>query len=806
MIAEPKIKTITSCYHCGEDCETTNISIEEKTFCCEGCKMVYEIISGHNLCEYYTLSDNPGTTQKRPIRKNKFAFLDDISLQKKLLEFESGSQAHYCFYIPQMHCNSCIWILEHLPKINSGILNASVNFPRKEVSVVFDRNKISFRETAELLYSIGYEPYFSLNDLNDKAKAVYSRSRILKIGIAGFAFGNVMMMSFPEYFSSGEMDTELKRWFSWINLALALPVFFYSSAEFFINGWKGLKQRFLNIDAPIALAVLITFLRSVFEIVSGTGAGYLDSMTGIVFFMLVGRYFQDKTNDTLSFNRDYTSYFPIGITVINEDGTEKQIPVSDIQVGHRIKIHSEEIIPADAILFLGKARIDYSFVTGESEPVERSIGEIIYAGGKQTGGSLELEVVKDVSQSYLTRLWNNKQPDHKQESNGNSFVHILSRYFTIILFSIAAAGALFWSLNDPSKILDSVTAVLIVACPCALLLSATFTNGNALRLLSRAGIYFKNAEVMEHLAKVDTIVFDKTGTITVSGDSTITYHGRALSEKEIQIVLSLVSQSNHPLSRALAKHFGSLDTVLLREFMEEKGNGLKAMFDGKEIRIGSARFCHVINESVPGETRVYLNLDGEIFGYFSFSNKYRKGLPEVIEKLREDFRLHLLTGDHEGEIENLRLLFGEESEIRFRQLPADKLNYVKKLQEEGRRVLMIGDGLNDAGALFQSNVGIAISDDINNFSPACDAILEGKSLPYLPGILRYSRLAKQVIITSFVISILYNIIGISYAVSANLQPVIAAILMPASSISILLVTTGLTGFFSWRIFNKKAGT
>ena len=279
-----------------------------------------------------------------------------------------------------------------------------------------------------------------------------------------------------------------------------MPVFFYCSTEFFVQAWKGIKHKFLNIDAPIALAIFITFGRSLYEVLSHTGPGYFDSMSGIVFFMLIGRYFQNRTYQSISFDRDFKSYFPLGVSVINTDGIEKQISVSELKVGDRIKIHNDEIVPADAILFFGKATIDYSFVTGESLPIEKSIGEIVYAGGKQTSGAIELEVVKEVSQSYLTQLWNNDAFKENKEEVKVSFIHRISRYFTYALFSIAISAAIYWSINDSSKIWGAVTAVLIVACPCALLLSATFTNGNMIRILNKYKLYVKN--------KRETKVFD----------------------------------------------------------------------------------------------------------------------------------------------------------------------------------------------------------------------------------------------------------------------------------------------------------
>ncbi len=795
------LKTTTLCYHCGEECDGTEIHIEEKKFCCQGCKTVYEIINKVDLCEYYDLNENPGLKQNKTQRKDKFAFLDDELIRSKLIHFKDDKQSHIIFYLPQMHCSSCIWILENLSKIDPGIIKSQVNFLRKEVSLVFEHGKTSIRKIAELLTAIGYEPHISFNAISSEKVKKYDRSRIFKIGVSGFCFGNIMMLSFPEYFSFGQLeDPSLAKLFSYLNLGLSLPVFLYSASEFFISAWKGLKQKFLNIDAPIALAVLITFIRSVYEILTGTGPGYLDSMSGIVFFMLVGRFFQDKTYNTLTFNRDYTSYFPLGVTIINELGKEDQIPISKLKVGDRIKIFNQEIIPADAILFLGKAKIDYSFVTGESLPVEKSIGEIIYAGGRQTEGAIELEIVKEVSQSYLTQLWNNdnfKEGDPEKET---SFIHKVSRYFTITLFTIALSSGIFWLLNDPSKVWDAVTAVLIVACPCALLLSATFTNGNMIRVLQNFGFYPKNANVLERIANANHIVFDKTGTLTLQQESNILFVGHKLNAVQEQLVRSLANQSNHPLSRAVVSILPFSKTLPVKSFSELKGKGVSGMINGTEVRLGSSEYTLGKNLGLPG-SRVYVKIGDEISGHFEIRACYRSSLTNVIDLLKKKFSLSIISGDNETERSKLESIFGKRSQILFNRSPHDKLEYVKALQQN-KKVIMIGDGLNDAGALKQSNVGIAVSDNINNFSPACDAILDGNSFEKLPALLNYCRKNKTIIIGSFILSILYNLIGLFYAVRGELEPVIAAILMPISSISIILFTTGLSTLYSIKLKNK----
>lgn len=789
------------CYHCGEDIINEDIIEQDKHFCCHGCKTVYDIINKNDLCDYYSINQNPGINQKVKVREGKFDFLEDEKILESVLHFKDSHQYHVVLYLPQMHCSSCIWILENLGRLEKGIIKSQVNFLKKEITIVYETQNTSLKSIAETLASIGYEPHFSLNDMKGKKAKNYDTSQIIKIGVAGFCFGNIMMLSFPEYFANSEFESDvLKKYFSYWNLALSLPVFFYSASEFFISGYKGLKQRFLNIDAPIALAILMAFVRSVYEIVTNTGAGYLDSMSGIVFFMLVGRYFQNRTYQTISFDRDFKSYFPLGVSVIEQNGKEKQISVADLKVGDRIKIHHNEIIPADAILFLGKATIDYSFVTGESLPINKSIGEIIYAGGKQTAGAIELEVVKDVSQSYLTQLWNNDAFKEERQKEKNSFVHYISQYFTYILFAIATVAAIYWAFNDSSKIWNAVTAILIIACPCALLLGATFTNGNMIRILNKYKMYVKNASIIEKIAKIDTIVFDKTGTITEQGKSTITFQGYQLDKEQEQLIRTIASQSNHPLSKAIVSHLPFYKTFPVKDFKELKGLGTTAIIQQLEIKLGSAEY--VLGQLVQPQhqgAKVFVSIDGECLGYFSVKHAYRKGLENIIQQLKGKYNLNILSGDNASEMPYLHGVFGDKTEMRFEQKPEDKLQFIKLLQEKQHHVLMMGDGLNDAGALKQSEVGIAINDNNNNFSPACDVILSGQSFHLLNYLLEYCSKQKTIIYSAFVLSLIYNVIGLYYAVQGELEPVIAAILMPISSVSIVLLTTGLSAYYELKI-------
>jgi len=783
-----KTLNATLCDHCGESCLNNKIALADKNFCCEGCKMVYQLINRNGLCEYYNLNDKPGTQQRIIIRDDKFAYLDEAAIKQKLIAFTNEKQTHVSFYLPQVHCSSCLYLLENLHHLNKAIVSSRVNFTRKEVEIIFDQRDISLRKVVELLTSIGYEPYISLNDL--QRRPAVQKSLIYQLGVAGFCFANIMLMSFPEYLGLEASEKTLQSVFRIFNLMLVLPVVLYSAQPFYISGWKGLLGKYLNIDAPIALAIIVTFFRSLYEVVSGTGSGYFDSLSGIVFFMLVGRVLQDRTYRQLSFERDFTSYFPIAVSVL-KNGQETPTMLPKIKNGDTLLIHHEELIPADGILTRGKAVIDYSFVTGESIPVAREMGEIVYAGGKQTGSAMEILVIKEVAQSYLTGLWSKDEvKKNKQKQNANSFVHLLSRYFTYIVLSIAFLAATYWYFADSTKVWNVITAVLIVACPCALLLSNTFTNGNILRILGNNNFYLRGAQTIEDIANVNHIVFDKTGTITSTQHQQVSFKGEALTRYQEGCIAAVAAQSNHPLSRAIAEHLKPSSTGMVQNFREVQGRGVIALVDDNIIALGAKEFIVGTNEKNADHSNVYISFNNKPVGFFSIQNHYREKIPSLLQSLSKKYQLSIISGDNEAERKTLQQILGPKSRILFYQTPVDKMNYITDLQKNGSSVMMVGDGLNDAGALLQSNVGVAVAENCNNFTPASDAILDAHQLPRLLQFIQLCSINKKIVMSSFVISILYNIIGIYFAVQGRLSPLTAAILMPSSSLSILLITFG----------------
>ena len=774
----------THCYHCGDECLTIDYNYDDKHFCCHGCKSVYQILSANKLCSYYNFNQHPGATRKT--EEKRFDYLNEPAIINDLIDYTDDKITIVTFYIPYIHCSSCLWLLEQLNKINPAIHNCRVDFLKKQLNVRFDHHQINLQQLVMLLYDIGYEPLISLQDVIKKQNNTVKDNLIQKLAVAGFCFGNVMLLSFPEYFGLSAFEQTFRNFFGWLNILFSLPVVFYSGSGYFISAYHNLRNKVLNIDFPLALGIAVLFLRSVTEILTHTGAGFADTLCGLVFFLLVGKFVQKKTYHHISFERDYRSFFPVAVHVM-ENEQEKPIPLSNLQINHRIIIRNNEIIPADSILLKGEALIDFSFVTGEAMPINKTLGEIIYAGGRQTGGAIEMEVIKPVSQSYLTQLWNNEAFSNKSTPRTQTFNEKISKYFTIVLLAIAFTALVFWLPTDLRRAINAFTAVLIIACPCALALSTPFTMSAALSIFDKNLFYLKNTAVVEQMAGIDTIIFDKTGTIT-NGDHHHIKLEAVLTDLQKQLIYSVCANSIHPLSRLICQFIGNTDKVEVNEFKEIAGKGITATIGSNKISIGSANFIFNRSEVNTNKSAVHLMINEQYFGYFSFEHQYRKGLNKISE-LDSNYGLYLLSGDNEHEQYDLLRFFKSSQKMRFNQTPQDKLNFVEELQIKGDKVMMIGDGLNDSGALKQSDLGIAVTDNVNNFSPGSDAILDGKSFMKLPDFLKFSKDTVKVIHLSFLVSLTYNIIGLSFAVTGKLSPLTAAILMPLSTVTIISFTT-----------------
>lgn len=780
-----------ACYHCGTTCDLDKVYFDEKYFCCLGCKTVYQLFSANQLDYYYQLEKQPGV--KLQDENTAIEYLKNKDLVDKLIDFEDDKQQVVTLHIPQIHCSSCVWILENLHRLNAHVLHARVNFASRKATFRYRTDGWSLYDLVQLLTAIGYAPYISLDD-HKKTAPPRDRRPLYRLALAGFAFGNVMLMSFPEYFEVNEFWLDqYKPFFRWLMFALSIPVLLYAAKPFFVSALKGLKNRFLNIDVPIALGLLALFLQSAFEVIFKVGSGYFDTFTGLVFFMQLGRIFQQKTYDFLSFERDYKSFFPIAVTRIDpKTNDEENIALADIEPNDRLLIRNRELIPTDGILLSSDAAIDYSFVNGESEAVHKTSGDKLFAGGRQTAGAIEMVATGKVVQSYLTQLWEQQAFKKQKYHTYEALTDKVSKYFTPLVLLLATLGAVVWSFLAPEKTLQVFIAVLIVACPCALALASPFTLGNMLRIFANKGFYLKNTLVIERLSKINLLVFDKTGTLTVPRKNKINYYGQELSDGEIGLLSASLRQSNHPLSRELYHLLKTNDIEPVSYFNEHSGLGFEAGNNALRLKVGKKQFTHPLDAPDTEGTAVYVSANGKHRGYFVFKHYFRKGVKNLLKKLVTQYELIILSGDKETARRQLDQHIPAGISVYMEQTPIEKLQKIEHLQGHGKKIAMIGDGLNDAGALAQSDVGIAIAEDTHYFSPACDAILRADLLSKFHLHLKASRKAMRALKFCFVISILYNLIGLGFALNGQLSPLVAAILMPMSSITIVILSTLIT--------------
>lgn len=774
-----------SCYHCGDKIIGKPITKDDKAFCCNGCLTVYEILEGNGLEQFYDFNEQSGV---KPTTSNnsKYAALDVPEIFSDFINFQNEEMYIVTFFLPAIHCSSCIYLLENLKKLDEKIIKSESNFTARTLTLTAKKDR-KLSEVASLLESIGYQPELRKGK---ESKVSYDKKLLLQLGVAGFAFGSVMLWTFPEYLGLDDSFESFRNFSAYLSLAVSVPVLIYSAKSYLVSAYHAIRTQQLNLDIPIALGILVLFIKSAVSVLLGEGSGYIDSFTGFVFFLLIGKWFQSRTYRTLSFDNDPKAYFPLGVHR-NNNGHEEIVQINDIEKDDEIRIFNEEIIPCDGSLNSEKAVIDTSFITGEAELINLNKGDKIYAGSKLIGSPVTVKVESTTDQSKFASIWNNANEQTKSIIQNRE--NVLSKFFLITVSIIAIAAAITWAFIDPSQIVSIVTAVLVVACPCALALSFPFVYGNALRKLGRTGLYFRSSSEIQRLNSITHIVFDKTGTLTKDRIEGVKYEGQDLSPQLKSAALELTRHSTHPYSKSISNFlFEQVDTIqAIHDFEEISGKGVRGKLDnGDVLSIGSASFTGAKEKEFSGS---FIAINEEVLGFFKFESTLREGVIDVIKKLRNSYKVTLLSGDKPMD-KRLFESVDEHLDMHFNLSPDDKKNFIEKYKRNGDRILFIGDGLNDSEALKAADLGVSVAEDEFRFTPKCDAIIEGKIIHRLPKIMEFGTFTKKALRICLYFSLIYNLIGITFAVMGYVTPLFAAILMPLSSISIVFLSTLLIQF------------
>ena len=770
------------CYHCGDKVIGKPIVHDEKNFCCNGCKSVYQILSENELGNFYQFNEGSGIKPSDEAN-NQFLPLDVPEIFSDFIEFQNEDIYIVTFFLPAIHCSSCIYLLENLQKLNPNIIKSESNFTARTLQLTIKKS-VKLSDIALLLDSIGYRP--ELRPPSKNQHTGYDKKLLLQLGIAGFAFGSVMLWTFPEYLGLDDSFADFRNFSAYLSLIVAIPVFFYSASGYLKSAYTAIRSKQLNLDIPIALGIIVLFVKSASTVLLQEGSGYMDSFTGFVFFLLIGKWFQSKTYRNMAFDNDPKAYFPLGVHRISAEGQEEIVLIDKLTEGDEIRIYNQEIIPCDVELLGEKATVNNSFITGESDLVKVLKGERIYAGSKLIGSSNTARVVRTTDRSKFAGIWNNSNKE-KPQSLALNRENKLTKYFLIIVFIVSSAGAIAWSFIDPTQIIEIVTAVLVVACPCALALSFPFVYGNALRKFGNNHLYFKNTFEIEKLNAIDHLVFDKTGTLTKDRTNGVQF-SKELTQEQIDAAYALTKQSTHPYSKSISNYLKTFvkNGVSIFEFHETPGKGIEAKLeDNTLIQLGSTEFLGMSDRSSTGS---FFSMNKNVIGEFTFQSQLRDDILPALEELGKQYKLTLLSGDSDQDRKLFDSLDGK-IDLHFNQNPTEKKEFIHQLEQQGEHVAYIGDGLNDTEALSAATLGISVADDVFRFTPSCDAIVKGDSINRLSNYLKFGKYTTNALKACMMFSLVYNTVGMTFALLGYVTPLFAAILMPLSSISIVLMST-----------------
>ncbi|MCP9482852.1 heavy metal translocating P-type ATPase [Shimia sp. CNT1-13L.2] len=701
---------------------------------------------------------------------------------ESLAEQEAHEEARLALSLPTIHCAACISAVERELHRQPGVKSARVNLTLKRATVEAEAD-VTAQDLVKVLEGIGYEAHeLDAGTLSATASDKAGRDLLMRLAVAGFASMNVMLLSVSVW-SGAEAAT--RDMFHWISAAIALPTIVFSGKPFYVNAWSALKNKRLNMDVPIVLAIVLAVVTSLWETMLSGEHAYFDAALTLVFFLLAGRYLDYRTRAVARSAAEELAALEVPRAIRVVDGVEDTVQVSELAVGDLVLVRPGGRMPVDGEIVEGQSELDRSLLTGETLPVYAEPGLGVSAGEVNLTGPLVVRATAVGEETSLHRMADLVAIAESGRSRYTSLADSAAKLYAPGVHILSALAFVGWFLYtfDMRTALNIAAAVLIITCPCALGLAVPAVTTAASGRLFKQGMLIKHSTALERLAQVDTVVFDKTGTLT-AGTPEVTNLGE-FPRREIEVAMALAMGSSHPLSLALvdAAREAGIKPAQLSDIEEVPGFGTQGKLHGKLVRLGRAAW---VGAQPLAQTSAFLSMGEDTARAFTFSDALRDGAEESVRALLEDGKdVMLISGDSTGAVEALANRLGIQKWV-AEALPEDKAAKVQALSEQGKHVLMVGDGLNDTAALAAAHVSISPASALDAARVASDIVLLGSDLSPIADALNTARKATKRIRENFQIATVYNVIAVPLAIAGLATPLIAALAMSSSSITVSL--------------------
>jgi len=788
-----------TCFHCGlpvpDDIDLqVEIRGRQRDMCCHGCKAVADAIVAGGLESFYDHRTEPSRRPEEliPEQLKRLSLYDEKLVQQSFVEVDEDDKRRASLILEGITCAACVWLNERHVRALDGVIAFDVNYSTHRARVEWDASRIQLSDILKAIAAIGYIAHPFDPGKQEEIQRKEKRLALRKMAIAGVGAMQVMMLAVALY--SGEfygMDVQMQTFMHWVSMLLTIPVVFYAGLGFFKNAWRDIRHKQVGMDVPVSIAIGGAFGASVWSTVTGGTEVYFDSVCMFAFFLLASRYLEMGARHRAGQAAEaLVRLLPATAARLCADGSEELVPVTELNAGDRVVVRPGETIPADGILVEGISSVDESLLTGESLPLLRKVGDRLVGGSLNVESPLVFEIDRVGDETVISGI---VQLLERAQAEKPQIAHIADRiagWFVAAVLVIAALVATWWWMHDAQHAFAVTLSVLVVTCPCALSLATPVAITAATGTLTRLGLLATRGHAIETLAKATHVVFDKTGTLTKGRlELTRVVTLTDVSERTaLDIAAALESRSEHPVARAISIQAG--DPMPAGEIISRPGEGVEGVVGGQRYRIGSLRFVSElgavsVEQDEHGTAGIWLADEAGLVARFELSDELRKGAERVIAQLREmGVEPHLLSGDSKEPVTRVATELGIEN-VLFSASPDDKLAYVRRLQQQGEIVAMVGDGVNDAPVLAGADVSVAMGGGTELAHAAADLVVLSDHLSHLVSGFRVARRTLVIIRQNLAWALVYNGVALPLAASGMIAPWMAALGMSASSLVVV---------------------